>query len=101
VVLILGGGAFALGALFAEQEAPVLVRVAVITLGGAAFVGLIVWLIAALVVQSTTIRPQQITDYEIHLTGVSDGFVKAVKKQRRDSDDDEDEDEDDYRRRRT
>jgi hypothetical protein len=43
------------------------------------FLGLaLVWLIVAAIVQHTAIRPTQITDYDITLTNVAPGFVKAL-----------------------
>lgn len=57
--------------------------------------GLIPWVIVALVLQYTSVRPQQITDSEIQLTGVSRQFVDAVEDQR-----DRDDEYDDRRRRR-
>jgi hypothetical protein len=37
------------------------------------------WLILALILQNTAIRPREITDTEILLTGVSEAFVEAVE----------------------
>jgi hypothetical protein len=63
------------------------------------FIGLLIlflaWLITAAILQSTTIRPLDITEYSIALTGVSQAFVNAVYDERDDEDDDEDEDDDD------
>lgn len=42
--------------------------------------GLVVWIIAAVVVSARTIRPQEITDRSITLTGVSPAFAAAVEK---------------------
>jgi hypothetical protein len=46
-------------------------------LGGA--IGLIIWLIAAVIVQSTSIRPKEITDTSITLVGVADVFVEGYE----------------------
>jgi hypothetical protein len=72
-----------------------------VCLGG--FVLFLAWLIAMMIVQNTAIRPKEITDYDIVLTGVCDAFVDAVeeadrereaaRRQRRRRHDD---DEDDY-----
>jgi hypothetical protein len=65
--------------------------------------GLIVWLFASVILQSTAIRPAEITPSSITLVKVARVFAEAVKEERlRDEDDrdrrrrrDEDEDEDD------
>ncbi len=67
-------------------------------------VGLFIWLIAAAVLQSTSIRPVEITADDITLTRVARGFVEALREQRdaardRRRDDYDDEDEDDRPRR--
>jgi hypothetical protein len=43
---------------------------------------LIVWLLAAVVLQATAIRPTEITDYSITLTNVSEEFARAYKENR-------------------
>jgi hypothetical protein len=70
------------------------------------FVLLVVWLVIAIACQNTAIRPSEITEYEITLTGVCRAFIDAVdearatrrfrKRERRRYDDD---DYDDRRRR--
>ncbi|HWG41460.1 MAG TPA: hypothetical protein VN688_01655 [Gemmataceae bacterium] len=42
-------------------------------------VGLIIWLIAIAILQSTAIRPKEITDTSITLVGVSDVFIQAYE----------------------
>lgn len=83
-------------------------------IGGFACLGgmllLLAWVIFIIILQNTAIRPREITDKEIVLKGVSDGFVEAVreadlayraraKKRRSRIDDEEDEDEDRPRKR--
>jgi hypothetical protein len=46
----------------------------------------LVWLIVAAIVQHTAIRPTRITDYEITLTNVAPGFVKALLEEDREED---------------
>jgi hypothetical protein len=53
------------------------------------------WLVTAAVVQMTGIRPTEITDRSITLTGVSPEFVDAVREERQRRDDEEE----DFRRR--
>jgi hypothetical protein len=53
------------------------------------------WLITVGILQSTGIRPLDISDHGISLSGVSQRFVDAVYDERDDEDEDED-DEDDY-----
>jgi hypothetical protein len=48
---------------------------------GGTVVALILWLIVAAVLQSTAIRPTEITDRGITLTGVSPAFVAAYEEQ--------------------
>jgi hypothetical protein len=48
---------------------------------GGTVVGLIVWLILVAVLQSTAIRPGEITDRSITLLGVSKEFVRAYEEQ--------------------
>lgn len=61
----------------------------------------VLWLIVAVVATNTGIRPTEITDDEITLTGLSDEFVAAVRemrgrrRRRRRRDDDYDDDYDD------
>jgi hypothetical protein len=43
------------------------------------FVLLVIWLITAIVLQSTSIRPKEITDRDITLLGVSDSFIQAYE----------------------
>jgi hypothetical protein len=40
---------------------------------------LVIWLVIVIVCQNTVIRPREITDAEITLTGVCDAFVNAVE----------------------
>lgn len=47
---------------------------------GGSVVLLIVWVILAVVVQSTSIRPKEITDRGITLTGVAPAFVEAYER---------------------
>jgi hypothetical protein len=54
---------------------------------GVLFLG---WLIAAAVLSSRTIRPTEITDKSVTLTGVSEEFVAALNESRRGEEDDED-----------
>ncbi len=49
---------------------------------GGFVVGLIVWLIVVAVLQQTAIRPTEITDHSITLTGVSKEFVRAYEENR-------------------
>jgi hypothetical protein len=49
---------------------------------GGSVAALIVWLIAVAVLQTTAIRPTEITDYNITLTNVSKDFVRAYEKNR-------------------
>jgi hypothetical protein len=60
------------------------------------------WLIGIIILQSTAIRPAEITDRSITLAGVSPAFVDALDSNysRRDEDEDEDEDENEYDRER-
>jgi hypothetical protein len=51
----------------------------------------IVWLIAAVAVQSTAVRATEITDREITLAGVSPKFVEAVLERDAEEEDDEEE----------
>jgi hypothetical protein len=53
---------------------------------------LVLWLIGLAVIQLTAIRPTEITDDTITLTGVSDAFVRAVEEDR-------DQEEEEYRAR--
>jgi hypothetical protein len=53
----------------------------------------LLWLISAAVLQSVSIRPNEITDGSITLVGLSEDFVKAVRADRRGDEDDEDEDD--------
>jgi len=52
-------------------------------LGGT--IALIIWLIAAVILQSTSIRPKEITDTSITLVGVADVFVEGYEAERRPS----------------
>ncbi|MBN9520263.1 hypothetical protein J0H58_17330 [bacterium] len=73
-------------------------------------VGLFIWLISAAILQSTSIRPVEITADDITLTRVASGFVDALRDQRdaardrrrlrRDDYDDEDDEYEDDRPRR-
>jgi hypothetical protein len=57
------------------------------------------WIITAAILETTKIRPLDMTEYSIALTGVSQQFVNAVYDEREDEDEDDDEDdedEDDY-----
>jgi hypothetical protein len=58
-----------------------------------------VWLISAAVVQYVGIRPSEITDRAITLTGLSRDFVDAVREDRRGDDDEDDDDRPRARRR--
>jgi hypothetical protein len=60
----------------------------------ALIVGFVAWLIAVIVAQSTAIRPLEITDRSITLTGVSGDFISALRDARSGYEDDE-EDRDD------
>jgi hypothetical protein len=42
----------------------------------------VIWLVIVIVCQNTVIRPREITDEEIMLTGVCDAFVNAVEDER-------------------
>jgi hypothetical protein len=68
-------------------------------LSGLACVSVVVcglaWLVAAAIIQSTAVRPSEITDRTITLTGVSREFAEALRQRRRRRDD---EDDADYRR---
>jgi len=64
--------------------------------GGGSFV---LWLIVAAIVQSTGIRPTEITDTTITLTSVHPGFVHALEDER-DADDEEEEEQEQRARRR-
>jgi tetrahydromethanopterin S-methyltransferase subunit C len=44
---------------------------------------LLVWLVVVAVVQLTAVRPTEITDHSMTLTGVADGFVEAMAAERR------------------
>jgi hypothetical protein len=66
---------------------------ALVCLGGAGL--FLAWVITAAILQSTTIRPLDITDYGISLAGVSQPFIRAVYDRRDDDDEDEEDDEDD------
>jgi hypothetical protein len=71
-------------------------------------VGFVAWLILAIVLQYTAIRPTEITDRSITLTGVSPGYVEALREERGDDYDDDrprrrrrrDDDDDDRPRKR-
>lgn len=47
----------------------------------ATFVGLVIWLIAAGILQSTSIRPSEITDHSITLQGVSREFIRVYREE--------------------
>jgi hypothetical protein len=49
---------------------------------GGGVAALVVWLIAAAVLQTTAIRPTEITDRSITLTNVAKGFVRAYEENR-------------------
>jgi hypothetical protein len=103
VVGALGLGAFILMIVLTEQRPPRPGTDAIVGISciATAVLGL-AWLIAAAIVQSTGIRPTEITDYSITLTGVADEFIDAVEDQReraprrkrRDDDDEDDYDDD-------
>jgi len=69
---------------------------------------LLAWLITSAILFSTQIRPREITDKSVTLTGVSEEFVEALDEERRGDDEDrprrrpryDDEDEDDRPRRK-
>jgi hypothetical protein len=48
---------------------------------GASLVGLVIWLIAAVILQATSIRASEITDRSMTLTGVSDIFIEAFEQE--------------------
>lgn len=50
-----------------------------------ALVGLVIWLIAAIILQATSIRSSEITDTSFKLTGVSDVFIQAYEQEWRPS----------------
>ncbi len=92
-----------------ERRASEIALPIAVVLGG---VLLVAWIILAIVCTCTTIRPTEITDEEITLTGVSEEFVEAVAEEERERrkrraarrrgrrgrwrDDDDDDDDDDY-----
>lgn len=69
-------------------------------LSAVAGVGLVVVIIVALVLQSTCVRPKEITDRDITLAGVHENFVVAMEEERDRDEDDEDEEQDRKRVRR-
>jgi hypothetical protein len=50
---------------------------------------LLAWLIMVIIFQYTAIRPTEITDRSITLTGVNEGYIEALREDRGDSDDDD------------
>jgi NhaP-type Na+/H+ or K+/H+ antiporter len=56
---------------------------------GIVLVSLLVWLIVIIVLQYTAIRPSEITDKSITLTGVSSDYADAIREERGDSYDDD------------
>jgi hypothetical protein len=66
---------------------------ALVCLGGAVL--FLAWLITAAILQSTTIRPLDVTEYGITLASVSQPFVRAVYDARDEEDDEDDDDEED------
>jgi hypothetical protein len=50
---------------------------------------LLAWLVLVIVFQYTAIRPTEITDRSITLTGVSEGYIEALREERGDSDDED------------
>jgi hypothetical protein len=60
----------------------------------------LVWIVSAAVLGTTTIRPREITDRSITLSGVSPGFIDALNEARRGERDEEENDDRPRRRRR-
>jgi magnesium-transporting ATPase (P-type) len=56
---------------------------------GLVVVALLAWLILIVVLQQTAIRPTEITDRSITLTGVGRGYIEALREERGDSYDDD------------
>jgi hypothetical protein len=78
-------GLFVLFIVFAVQSQPGARdtdMLAGIACAGAA-VGFLFWVIAAIVLQMTAIRPTEITDHTITLTGVAPDFIDAVRADRK------------------
>lgn len=58
---------------------------------GAAGVGLLVVLVIALILQNTSVRPKEITDEDITLTGVHENFIVAMEEDRERGEEEEEE----------
>jgi len=87
-VLLLGVGAAILASALDDRDGSNLFGVAC---GGSVVLGL-VWLIAAAIVQTISIRTNEITDDSISLVGVSEDFREAVREDRRSHRDDDEDD---------
>jgi hypothetical protein len=92
VLLLCFGALILIGALSDARNDDALNALKGIACGGSV-VALVAWLITLVVMQATAIRPNEITDDTITLTGLSEGFVNAVEDVR-------DQEEEDYRARR-
>jgi hypothetical protein len=84
--LVIFGGLLALGFIFvggiialeaAGQQQAQDELLGLVCMGGV--LGAIIWLVAVLIMQSTAIRPQEITDNSITLKGVAEGFAHACE----------------------
>jgi hypothetical protein len=69
-------------------------------LTAAAGVGLVLVIIVALILQSTCVRPKEITDRDITLSGVHENFVVAMEEERDRNEEEEEEERDRKRARR-
>ncbi len=88
--LVIVGGFFALIAIgFMSAIASDISRGGDDTVGGLlcgmTLVGLVIWLIAAVILQAAAIRASEITDTSLTLTGVSDAFIEAFEQEWRPS----------------
>jgi hypothetical protein len=77
-VILIGVGALVLGGMISDSDKDTGATIMGLGMAGAGVLFL-VWLITVVVVQSTAIRPTEITDTSITLTGLSDAFVEAVE----------------------
>jgi hypothetical protein len=97
VVVLFGIAAIALGVVLDDRQ----ITDSAILVAVLSTVGLfLVWLISAAIVQSASIRTNEITDRAITITGLSGEFVDAVREARRGEEREEDEDDRPRRRRR-
>jgi len=99
VLSLVGGIVIGCGLLmFASQRAGRADNTGLICIGIALLGGL--WLLLVAILSLTAVRPQEITDDSITLTGVSDEFIDAMEEFDEDEIDDEDDDDRPRRRRR-